>query len=154
MMMKIESKSFPAGGDIPSRFTCDGENLSPALSWSAPPQETQSLALIVDDPDAPVGTFVHWVFYDLPSNVQQLPEGVPASAEPASGGQQGKNDFGSLGYGGPCPPRGKPHRYFFRLFALDSKLGLRSGASRSDVDRAMRGHIVAQGEVMGHYQRR
>ena len=153
-MMKIESKSFPTGGDIPSRFTCDGENLSPALSWSAPPQGTQSLALIADDPDAPVGTFVHWVLYDLPAGTQELPEAVPASADLPSGGRQGTNDFGRLGYDGPCPPPGKPHRYFFRLFALDRKLDLRSRASRSDLDRAMKGHILAQGEVMGRYRRR
>ena len=152
-MMKIESKSFSPGGDIPSRFTCDGENLSPALSWSAPPAGTQSLALIADDPDAPVGTFVHWVIYDLPTNAQELPEGVPGSADLPSGARQGTNDFRRLGYGGPCPPAGKPHRYFFRLFALDRKLDLRSGASRSELDRAMKGHILAQGEMMGRYRR-
>ncbi|HYX67920.1 MAG TPA: YbhB/YbcL family Raf kinase inhibitor-like protein [Terriglobales bacterium] len=152
--MKMESKSFPAGGDIPRRFTCDGENLSPALSWSAPPKGTQSMALITDDPDAPGGTFVHWVLYNLPANTHELPEGLPASADLPSGGRQGTNDFRRLGYGGPCPPAGKPHRYFFRLFALDRKLDLRSGAGRSDLDQAMKGSILAQGEVMGRYQRR
>lgn len=153
-MLKVETKSFPTGGDIPSRFTCDGENLSPTLSWSAPPKGTQSLALIADDPDAPVGTFVHWVLYDLPVSARELPEGVPASADPATGGRQGTNDFRRLGYGGPCPPPGKPHRYFFRLYALDRKLELPAGARRQEVDQAMKGHILAQGEVMGRYQRR
>ncbi len=153
-MLKIESKGFSAGGDIPARFTCDGENLSPALSWSAPPKATQSLALVADDPDAPVGTFVHWVLYDLPATTRELPEGVPASADLAGGGRQGSNDFRRVGYGGPCPPPGKPHRYFFRLYALDRKLGLPAGARRQEVDQAMKGHILEQGEVMGRYQRR
>jgi Raf kinase inhibitor-like YbhB/YbcL family protein len=153
-MLKIESKAFPAGGDIPVRFTCDGENVSPALSWSAPPRETQSLALIADDPDAPVGTFVHWVLYDLPATARELPEGVPATPDPATGGRQGTNDFRRMGYGGPCPPPGKPHRYFFRLYALDRGLGLPGGARRQQVDQAMKGHILEQAEVMGRYQRR
>lgn len=153
-MLKIESKAFLAGGDIPVRFTCDGENLSPALSWSAPPRETQSLALIADDPDAPVGTFVHWVLYDLPATARELPEGVPATAELATGGRQGTNDFRRMGYGGPCPPPGKPHRYFIRLYALDHRLDLPAGARRQQVDQAMKGHILEQAEVMGRYQRR
>lgn len=153
-MLKIESKAFPAGGDIPGKFTCDGENLSPALFWSSPPQGTQSLILIVDDPDAPVGTFVHWVLYDLPANARALPEGIPATADPATGGHQGTNDFRRPGYGGPCPPAGKPHRYFFRLYALDRQLGLPSGARRQEVDQAMKGHILEQGELMGRYRRR
>ncbi len=153
-MLKLESKSFPAGGDIPSRFTCDGDNLSPALSWSAPPKRTQSWALIADDPDAPVGTFVHWVLYDLPASARELGEGVPATADPAKAGRQGTNDFRRLGYGGPCPPPGKPHRYFFRLYALDRKLDLPPGARRQEVDQAMKGHILEQGELMGRYQRR
>jgi len=153
-MMKIESKSFAAGGDIPSRFTCDGENLSPALSWSTPPKGTQSLALIADDPDAPVGTFVHWVLYDLPATTHELPEGVPAKGDLASGGHQGSNDFRRPGYGGPCPPPGKPHRYYFHLYALDRRLGLAAGARRQEVDQAMQGHILEQAEVMGRYQRR
>ncbi len=153
-MLKIESKAFSAGGDIPAKFTCDGEDRSPALSWSEPPKATQSLALIADDPDAPVGTFVHWVLYDLPATTRELPEGIAASAEPASGGRQGNNDFRHVGYGGPCPPPGRPHRYFFRLYALDRKLGLPAGARRQEVDQAMKGHILEQAEVMGRYQRR
>lgn len=153
-MWKLESKAFKTGSDIPSKFTCDGENVSPELSWSTPPKGTESLALIADDPDAPVGTFVHWVLYDLPGHARQLAEGVPATADPPGGGRQGTNDFRRIGYGGPCPPPGKPHRYFFRLYALDRKLGLAPGARRAEVDQAMQGHVLEQAELMGRYQRR
>ncbi|HEX8872204.1 MAG TPA: YbhB/YbcL family Raf kinase inhibitor-like protein, partial [Candidatus Acidoferrum sp.] len=113
----------------------------------------QSLALIADDPDAPVGTWVHWVLYDLPPNLLSLAQSVPKKEQLADGSRQGRNDFGKLGYGGPCPPSGKPHRYFFKLYALDSKLNLPSGSSKKDVERAMQGHILAQGEYMGRYSR-
>jgi Raf kinase inhibitor-like YbhB/YbcL family protein len=152
-MLKLESKGFKAGDDIPSRFTCDGANVSPQLSWSAPPKGTQSLALVVDDPDAPVGTFVHWVLYDLPASARELPEGVPTTDNPAAGGRQGTNDFRRTGYAGPCPPPGKAHRYYFRLYALDRKLDLPAGTRRSELDQAMQGHILDQAELMGRYAR-
>jgi hypothetical protein len=113
----------------------------------------ESLALVCDDPDAPRGTWVHWVLYDLPPDLAGLPEGVPAGPEPAPGGTHGKNDFGRLAYGGPCPPRGNPHRYFFKLYALDARLGLAAGATKEEVLDAMQGHVLAQGELMGTYQR-
>ncbi len=152
MALALESKAFRPGGDIPRKFTCEGEDLSPALFWSEPPPGTQSLALIADDPDAPAGTWVHWVLYDLDPQVRELPEGVPKT-EQAAGGRQGLNDFRKLGYGGPCPPPGKPHRYFFKLYALDGKLSVRNRATKQDVEKAMQGHILAQAELMGRYKR-
>ena len=118
-----------------------------------PPAKTQSFALIADDPDAPIGTFVHWVVYDLPANLRALPQNVPKSEQSADGSRQGRNDFGNIGYNGPCPPAGKPHRYFFKLYALDAKLNLKSGASKKNVERAIEGHILAQGEYMGRFSR-
>lgn len=151
--MQLKTSAFANGGDIPSIFTCDGADDSPALQWTEPPVPTQSFALIVDDPDAPRGTWVHWVLYDLPATARELPEGVPPEATLPSGARQGRNDFKKIGYGGPCPPPGPAHRYFFRLFALDRALGLQPGARRADVDRAMEGHILARAEVMGRYRR-
>jgi Raf kinase inhibitor-like YbhB/YbcL family protein len=139
-------------GDIPARFTCSGEDLSPALAWTDPPAGTRSFALITDDPDAPSGTFTHWVVYDLPPSARQLPEGVPRTADP-EGGRQGRNDFDKIGYSGPCPPPGNPHRYSFRLYALDRKMGLRAGASKSDLERALKGHVLAQSEWIGRFGR-
>ncbi|HBB32122.1 MAG TPA: YbhB/YbcL family Raf kinase inhibitor-like protein [Cyanobacteria bacterium UBA8803] len=150
--MNLESKAFTANGMIPSSYTCDGEDISPELSWDEPPSGTQSLALIMDDPDAPGRTFVHWVLYDLPPETRQLPQGVPSQANLPSGGIQGKNDFGKLGYGGPCPPSGI-HRYFFKLYALDRQLGLKSGAAKAQLEAAMSGHIVASAELIGRYSR-
>jgi Raf kinase inhibitor-like YbhB/YbcL family protein len=152
MTFSIQSPSFTAGGGIPKKFACDSD-VSPALKWSDPPANTQSLALIADDPDAPAGTFVHWVAYDLPSALRQLTEGVPKQGTISGGGAQGINDFGRTGYGGPCPPPGKPHRYFFKLYALDKKLDLKSGATKQQVESAMQGHILAKAELMGTYQR-
>jgi Raf kinase inhibitor-like YbhB/YbcL family protein len=151
--ISMTSSAFSAGGAIPKKFTCDGPDLSPQLSWNAPPAGTQSFALIMDDPDAPVGTWVHWVLYDLPANVLELPEGVAKDEQLSSGARQGRNDFGKIGYGGPCPPGSKPHRYFFKLYALDTKLGLRAGATKADVERAVKGHILAQAELIGKYGR-
>ena len=151
--LELKTTAFQPGGGIPKQFTCDGSDASPALSWSNPPAGTGSFALIVDDPDAPVGTFVHWVVYNLPPATRQLPERVPAKPEIRGGGLQGVNDFPKTGYGGPCPPPGKPHRYFFRLYALDSKLDLKAGASRAEVDMGMKGHVLAQAELMGTYGR-
>jgi Raf kinase inhibitor-like YbhB/YbcL family protein len=151
--LEIKSPAFTDGATIPVQFTCSGANISPALTWSRPPAGTKSLALIVDDPDAPAGTWVHWVVYNLPTSSRGLPQGVPQAESIADGGEQGLNDFPHTGYSGPCPPPGKPHRYFFRLYALDTLLNVGSAARRKDVDSAMRGHILAQGEWMGRFER-
>jgi len=153
MPLELKSSDFSSGGSIPRQFTCDGADISPALAWNEPPAATQSFALIADDPDAPVGTWVHWVLFDLPANVRSLPQNVPKQEQLADGSRQGHNDFRKIGYGGPCPPPGKPHRYFFKLYALDTKLNLKPGATKKDVERAMQGHILAQGEWMGRYGR-
>lgn len=151
--IELMSEVFVNNGRIPERYTCDGGNVSPPLSWEGVPAEAKSLVLIVVDPDAPGGEFTHWVLYDVPPDLSGLPEGVPAAGEVEGIGVQGVNDFGRLGYGGPCPPPGKAHRYFFRLYALDVKLGLAPGASRSDVEDAMSGHVLAVGELVGLYER-
>lgn len=153
MSLQVTSSTFSAGEAIPKKFTCDGPDVSPLLKWNDAPANTQSIALIMDDPDAPVGTWVHWVLYDLPASVRELPEGVAKQEQLSSGARQGRNDFGKIGYGGPCPPPGKPHRYFFKLYALDSKLGMKAGATKADVERAMKGHILAQAELVGRYGR-
>lgn len=153
MKLEVASSSFPADGTIPRKFTCDADDRSPELHWSKLPSGTKSIALIADDPDAPVGTWVHWVLFNLPPDTQSLPEGVPKKESLDNGALQGTNDFGNVGYGGPCPPPGKPHRYFFKLYALDSNLNLKSGAKKADVERAMKGHVLAQGEFMGRYGR-
>ena len=153
MALQLKTAAFKAGGNIPSKYTCNGGDTSPALAWSGAPAGTQAFALVMDDPDAPGGTWVHWLMYDVPTSVLELPEGVPAQLELPSGARQGRNDFRRVGYGGPCPPRGPAHRYFFRLYALDAKLNLRAGAVRADLDRAMRGHVVAEAELMARYSR-
>jgi Raf kinase inhibitor-like YbhB/YbcL family protein len=153
MSPKLSSTAFEAGAAIPRKFTCDGPDVSPALAWSELPAGTQSLALIMDDPDAPVGTWVHWVLYDLPASTRGLPENRPKQEELSSGARQGRNDFRRIGYGGPCPPPGPAHRYFFKLYALDAKLNLKPGATKPEVEKAMQGHILAQGELMGRYKR-
>lgn len=150
---ELKSSAFEPGGDIPQKFTCDGSDASPALSWTEPPPGTQSFALIADDPDAPAGAWVHWVVYNLPTSARQLPEGVPKDNELQGGGRQGLNDFEKIGYGGPCPPSGKPHRYFFKLYALDTKLNLKAKATKNVVERAIKGHILAQTELIGRYHR-
>jgi len=151
--VKLTTTAFSPGGDIPKPFTCDGSDSSPALAWTSPPAGTQTFALVVDDPDAPGRTWVHWLLYDLPATARELSEGIARGGTVRAGGHQGRNDFGKIGYGGPCPPPGTTHRYYFRLHALDAKLGLEPGASRADVDRAMRGHILASAELMGRYRR-
>ena len=153
MKLTLTSSAFEAGGTIPKKFTCDGPDVSPALNWNDPPAGTQSFALIADDPDAPVGTWVHWVLYDLPATARSFDENVPKQEQLSNGARQGRNDFGKIGYGGPCPPPGKPHRYFFKLYALDAKLNLKAGATKADLEKAMHGHILAQGELMGRYGR-
>lgn len=153
MSLKLTTTAFQPGGIIPKKFTCDGPDVSPALAWSDLPAGTQSVALIMDDPDAPVGTWVHWVLYDLPPSARELPEGVPKQEDLSSGARQGRNDFRKIGYGGPCPPRGPAHRYVFKLYALDAKTKLKAGATKADLERAMQGHILAQAELIGRYQR-
>ncbi len=153
MAISISSDAFGPNEPIPARFSCDGENLSPALSWGEAPEGTQSFALIVDDPDAPGGDFTHWVLFDLPVDADGLPEGVEAAERPEVGGVQGSNDFGNIGYGGPCPPPGGPHRYRFNLYALDGELGLEPGASKGLVVSAIQGRILAEGQLIGVYQR-
>jgi len=150
--MKLESSAFGTEGTIPIKYSCDGEDVSPPLSWQGAPEGTQSLALICDDPDAPGMTFVHWLIYNIPAEGQQLPENVPNRERLESGALQGENNFGKVGYGGPCPPGGT-HRYFFRLYALDGMLDLGAGISRDRLERAMEGHILAQAELMGRYSR-
>jgi Raf kinase inhibitor-like YbhB/YbcL family protein len=149
----LKAAAFEPGGDIPGRFTCDGSNISPALSWTTPPEGTRSFALIMEDPDAPRRTWVHWVLYDLPGTDRELPEGVAPKGTLPSGARQGRNDFGKTGYGGPCPPPGPAHRYYFRLYALDTELRLEAGVTRARLDRSMRGHILAHAELMSRYRR-
>jgi Raf kinase inhibitor-like YbhB/YbcL family protein len=149
----VSSSAFVPMGAIPVRYTCDGDNLSPPLSWFGAPKGAVSYALVMDDPDAPGGTFVHWVVYDLPAGTESLQEGVPAVDRLPGGGAQGKNSAGRTGYTGPCPPRGPAHHYRFTVYALDKALGLPPGASQSDVADAMAGHVVAWGQLVGTYQR-
>jgi len=155
MTLKLISAAFEEGQLIPNRYTADGEDVSPPLTWSAPPKETKSLVLICDDPDAQFRgcTWVHWVLFDLPPQLRELQEAVPTQGTLKNGARQGKNDFGNLGYGGPAPPRGKPHRYFFKLHALDCVLDLKVGARKDEVLTACKGHILAEGQWMGTYQR-
>jgi len=155
MALVLTSGAFTGGGAIPARHGCDGANLSPALAWSGAPAGTVAFALIVDDPDAPAGTWVHWVLFNLPGTLAALPEGVPGNERlPALGGAlQGRNDFHRVGYGGPCPPPGRAHHYYFRLYALNAALSLAAGASRQEVDRAMHGHVLTETTLMGTYAR-
>ena len=154
LSIQLTSPAFTEGSTIPVKHTCDGEDVSPLLSWSGVPQGAKSIALIADDPDAPHGTWVHWVLYALPPDITGLPEGVPATETTPQGGTHGTNYFKRSGYGGPCPPPGNPHRYFFKLYALDNELALRAGARKDDLLKAMDGHILAQGQLMGTYRRR
>ena len=153
MAFTIQSSDFTKDGDIPRAFTRDGEDRSPSLFWSEAPQGTMSFALIADDPDAPAGTWVHWVIFDIPAKAQSLAGELETVEQLPDGSKQGRNDFRKIGYGGPCPPPGKPHRYFFKLYALDSDVKLPAGASKAEVERAMKGHILAQAELMGRYKR-
>jgi len=152
--MQLTSTAFAEGAAIPAKHTCDAEDISPPLKWTGVPADTKSLVLIVDDPDAPVGTWVHWVLYDLPATASELAEGVAKSQYLPNGAKQGLNDFKRLGYGGPCPPPGKPHRYFFKLYALDTALDLKPGLTKKDLEAAMEKHILAQAQLMGTYQRK
>lgn len=150
MALSLSSPAFRQGEKIPDRYTCQGEDISPPLAWSEAPAGTRALALIMDDPDAPGGIFTHWVIFDLPPERRQLPEAVPAEFPDAL---QGRNDFGSNGYGGPCPPPGSPHHYRFILYALDQQLDVMAGSSKEQVVDAMKGHILGQGQLLGIYQR-
>lgn len=140
-------------GRIPKLFTCDGNDTSPPLTWTAPPSGTRSLVLTVTDPDAPGGTFTHWVLFNLPANTNGLPAGVPSQGQLTDGSRQGKNDFGKPGYGGPCPPSGSTHRYFFDLFALDNNLDLPSGATRAQLEDSIGTHVLARSKLMARYGR-
>ena len=151
--ISISSDAFKTGTSLPVEYTCDGEDRSPALSWDTVPAGTQSIALIVDDPDAPGKTWVHWVIYNIPADSSGLPPSVPKNKTLDDGSLQGKNDFGRIGYNGPCPPPGNPHRYFFKVYALDTALSLKSGATKSQLEAAMSGHILAQGSMIGKYAR-
>lgn len=148
----LSSSAFAEGEMIPAKYTCDGENISPPLRWGEVPAGTVSLALIAEDPDAPMGIWVHWVLYNLPGELHELEEGVAPGPSLPNGGQQGKSSFGKPAYGGPCPPAGT-HRYYFRLYALDTRLELDPGADKQQVLRAMEGHILGQGQLMGRYKR-
>lgn len=148
----VQSPAFEEGGRIPAIYTCDDRNISPPLSWSNVPDSTKSLALICDDPDAPAGTWVHWVLFNIPPDTTALPENMPPEEQLENGAEQGQNDFGEIGYGGPCPPRGT-HRYYFRLYALDKKIDIESGATRQELMKAMKGHVMAEGQLMGRYSR-
>jgi Raf kinase inhibitor-like YbhB/YbcL family protein len=151
--LQIESTAFAESGDIPIRFTCDGDDTSPPLAWSEPPPETQSLALIAEDPDAPGGTWDHWVLFNIPAAIHLLPQGVPADPLPNGLGIHGSNSWHRLGYGGPCPPTGSTHRYYFYVYALDTDLSLEAGSTKQEIRQAMQGHILAQGSLMARYGR-
>ncbi len=153
MAFAISSPSFPNGGEIPGKFTCDGADVSPQLVWTDAPAGTQTFVLIADDPDAPVGTWTHWVLFNLPVNGSSLSENIDKAGELPNRARQGRNDFGKIGYNGPCPPPGKPHRYFFKLYALDAQLNLKPGSSKQEVEKAMQGHILGRAEWMGKYRR-
>jgi len=154
-LMQLTSTSFSEGAPIPAKHTCDDKDTSPPLKWSGVPSEAKIFVLIADDPDAPAGTWVHWVLYDLPASTTELAEDSPKGQHLPSGAKQGLNDFKHLGYGGPCPPPGKPHRYFFKLYALDRPLELKPGATKKEVEQAMeKRHILAQSQLMGTYKRK
>lgn len=152
--MLLESSAFASGSPIPDANARDGRDQSPPLSWSGAPEGTRSLALICDDPDAPRGTWVHWVLFDLPPGATGLAAGVEKSDRPAGGGVQGKNDYGDVGWGGPQPPRGHgTHHYEFRLSALDTRLELPPGSTKAQVEAAMQGHVLGQAKLIGTYRR-
>ncbi len=150
---ELKSKAFEPGGLIPAKYTCDGEDISPPLDWSDPPAGTQSIALISDDPDAPVGTWVHWVVWNIPGSARALDENLPKKESLPNGARQGTTDFRRVGYGAPCPPSGT-HRYFFKLYALDTTLNLPASTTKKDLEQAMQGHILGQAELIGKYRRR
>ncbi len=150
--MKLSSPAFKDGAAIPRVHTCDDRDISPALKWEGAPQGVKSFALICDDPDAPRGTWVHWVIFNIPPDKQELPENLPTKDSLTDGTKQGKNDFGNIGYGGPCPPGGT-HRYFFKLYALDASVQLQAGCTKAQLLDAMKGHILAEAQLMATYKR-
>ena len=152
MQIEIKSSAFEEGGMIPKKYTCDGADVSPPLSWTSVPEGTKTIVVICDDPDAPMGTWVHWVLFNLPADVKDLPENLPSEKNLDNGAMQGTNDFGNIGYGGPCPPGGT-HRYYFKFYALDMELSLEGGATKKELLKAMEGHILAEGQLMGRYKR-
>jgi Raf kinase inhibitor-like YbhB/YbcL family protein len=151
--LTVLSTAFAMGAVIPPKFTCKGENVSPPIIWNQVPAKTQSIAIICDDPDAPGGDFVHWVLFNVPAETQKLEDRVPPTPQLVSGAVQGLNDYDKNGYMGPCSPPGKPHRYQFKVYALDTKLALTSMARKADVVKAMQGHILAQGQLVGMFKR-
>ena len=153
MALPVLSPVFQEGDTIPTKYSCQGQDISPPLVWREPPAGTQTFALILDDLDAPAGVFTHWILFNIPSNSRELPEAIPTQAQLASGALQGKNHFGKIGYGGPCPPPGRTHQYQFTLYALDSLLNLKAGGSKKAVLDAMQGHVLAQGQLSGTYRR-
>ena len=152
MEIKLTTTAFQEGEQIPKKYTCDGENISPPLEWSGIPQGTQSIALICDDPDAPMGTWVHWVVFNIPASLNKLSEKIPDNKVLEDGTSQGSNDFRKIGYGGPCPPGGT-HRYFFKIYALDKRVELTPGATKGKLLHEMSEHILAEGKLMGKYSR-
>jgi len=153
MSLVLRASAFAYGSEIPRKYTCTGADLSPALSWNGVSPAAHSLALIADDPDAPRGTWTHWLIWNIPAHLTDLPEGVPAREVLENGACQGRNDFDRIGYGGPCPPPGQAHRYYFKLYALVTALDLKAGAGRKELDRAIKGLIISQAEWMGTYRR-
>ena len=153
MSFELTSSAFKEGERIPDRHTCEGEDLSPPLHWGVPPAATKSCVMIADDPDAPGGTWVHWVIYNLSLDLRGLPEGIPAKDHWLDGALQGLTDFKRVGYGGPCPPQGKPHRYYFKLYALDAVLNLKPRATKGQVLEACKGHVLAEASLMGRFGR-
>jgi Raf kinase inhibitor-like YbhB/YbcL family protein len=152
MSIELKSSAFTHQGTIPAQYACTGGDSSPALTWSEPPAGTQSFALIMDDPDAPAGTWVHWVLFNIPASARGLAEGIPAGETLPDGSMQGRNSGRNLGYNGPCPPSGT-HRYFFKLYALDEMLGLSAGADKGELLKAMEGHTLGQGELIGTFSK-
>lgn len=152
MEIKIKSTAFEEGGMIPKKYTCDGRDVSPPLAWNSVPEGTKSLALICDDPDAVMRTWVHWVLFNIPADTRELSENIPPQKTLTDGAKQGINDFRKIGYGGPCPPGGT-HRYYLKLYALDTEINLEAGSTKEQLMRAMEGHILAEGKIMGKYQR-
>ncbi|HTR20184.1 MAG TPA: YbhB/YbcL family Raf kinase inhibitor-like protein [Gemmatimonadales bacterium] len=156
MAFTLSSTAFAPGAAIPEKHTCDGPDVSPALAWAGAPPNTKAYALIADDPDAPAGIWVHWVLFNVPGKTTGLPQALSKMDTPIEvpGALHGKNDFGRNGYGGPCPPPGKPHRYVFKLYALDTPLALKAGVRKKDVEHAMQGHVLATAQLLGSYGRK
>jgi Raf kinase inhibitor-like YbhB/YbcL family protein len=152
MVFKLESSAFSNEGTVPSKYTCDGPDVSPPLKWSGAPEGTKTFAMICDDPDAPMGTWVHWVMWNIPANVSEFKEGMSKDPKLSDGTMQGISDFKRPGYGGPCPPSGT-HRYYFKLYALDAELSLPESTTKADLEKAIKGHILAEAKYMGTYSR-